>query len=209
MGPGLFRKGLNVSPQLSPTEAEEFAGCFRANAKALFGYACVVTRGDRALADDLVQQAFQAAASVWPSLREKDKNELRAWLRGTMNHLAVSEFRRNEMVRRLQGEVEQRFRGPEPDTDRDALTAIALERCWEVITGLPERQHLIALMHWRVGMKQTEIAEALGIAPGTVAAQLHSARKKLLSGLRERNPFAHDGIETEIAQAGEEGRRHE
>lgn len=192
-----------MDPYLSPSEADELADCFRANAAALFGYACVVTRGDRALADDLVQQAFQAAAVAWPSLREMDKGKLRAWLRSTMHHLAATEFRRNEVGRRLLSPIEQQFRGPEADTERDAITAIALERCWQVVAAMPERQHLIALMHWRFGMKQTEIAEALGIAPGTVAAQVHGARKKLLAGLKERNPFL--DIERDTAELGEGG----
>jgi RNA polymerase sigma-70 factor, ECF subfamily len=191
-----------VDPQLSPSEADELAVCFRANAKALFGYAYVVTRGDQALADDLVQQTFQAAALAWPALRNMDGAKLRGWLRSTISHLAVSEFRRNEIARRRQGEIEQQFRSPEPDTDRDALTAIALERCWQVISSMPRRQHMIALMRWQMGMKPTEIAEALGIAPGTVAAQLHGARKKLLAELGERNPFHQDGIAAETAQPG-------
>jgi RNA polymerase sigma factor (sigma-70 family) len=197
-----------VDSQLTPSEADELASCFRAHAKTLFFSACVVTRGDHALADDLVQQVFQAAAAVWPSLRDLDRDKLHAWLRTTMHHMAVSEFRRNEMARRKQSQIEQRYRGPEPDTDRDALTAIALERCWQLVTAMPERQHLIALMRWRAGMKQSEIAEALGIAPGTVAAQLHSARRKLLAGLKERNPFTQDDGRSGTTPRREE-QRHE
>ena len=73
----------------------------------------------------------------------------------------------------MQSQIEQR--SSQSDTDRDVLTAIALERCWQVISAMPERQHLIALLRWRADMKQSEIAEALDIAPGTVAAQLHRA----------------------------------
>jgi len=194
-----------VDPQLSPSEAAELAACFRANAKSLFGYACFVTRGDKALADDLVQQTFQAAAGVWSTLRNLERDKLRAWLRTTMHHLAISEFRRNETARRILSDIEQRYRAPEPDTEREALIAIALERCWQIIAEMPERQHLIALLYWRVGMKQSEIAEALCIAPGTVAAQLHGARKKLLAGLKERNPFTQDGIEGLTAPVEEGG----
>jgi RNA polymerase sigma-70 factor (ECF subfamily) len=196
---------LSVERQLSQSEADELACCFRANSRALFTFACVVTRGDRALAEDLVQQAFQAAAMGWPSLRDKDKKELRSWLRGTLHKLAVSEFRRNDLARRKQSQIEQRLRGPEPDTDRDACTAIALERCWEIINAMPERQHQIALMYWYLDMKQVEIAEELGIAPGTVAAQLHGARKKLLAGLGERDPFPRDEVQRKVTPPKEGG----
>jgi RNA polymerase sigma-70 factor, ECF subfamily len=194
-----------VDPQLSPSEADELAGCFRANAKALFGYACVVTRGDQALAHDLVQRTFQEAAVGWSTIRNLDRDELRAWLRTMMHHLAVSEFHHNETVRRTPDHIEHPYRASEQREEREALTAIALERCWRVITEMPERQHLIALMYWRIGMKQSEIAEALRITPDTVTAQLHGAQRKLLAGLKERNPFTQDDIEGLTVPAEEGG----
>lgn len=50
-----------------------------------------------------------------------------------MHHLAISEFRRNETARRILSDIEQRYRAPEPDTEREALIAIALERCWQAL----------------------------------------------------------------------------
>src|SRR6266496_4167079 len=55
--------------RISAREAEELAVCFAADARDLFGYACVLARGDRALADDLVQAAFEAAGRAWPGKR--------------------------------------------------------------------------------------------------------------------------------------------
>jgi len=46
-------------------DAEELAACFNVHASDLFGYARVLVRGDRALADDLVQAAFEAAGRAW------------------------------------------------------------------------------------------------------------------------------------------------
>ena len=48
--------------QIPKDHAEELADCFAAYAAGLFGYACALTQGDHALADDLVQSAFMAAA---------------------------------------------------------------------------------------------------------------------------------------------------
>ena len=50
-------------------DADELAGCFAAHAGSLFGYACVLARGDRALAEDLVQAVFEAAARDWATVR--------------------------------------------------------------------------------------------------------------------------------------------
>ena len=59
--------------RFSPREAQELEACFRAHASYLFGRACVLTRDDQALAHDLVQAAFEAAALAWPTLRGDDK----------------------------------------------------------------------------------------------------------------------------------------
>ncbi len=55
--------------QIPKEVADELGECFAAYAPGLFGYACALTRGDHALADDLVQAAFMAAARQWSALR--------------------------------------------------------------------------------------------------------------------------------------------
>ena len=177
---------------VSDDDAAELTRCFRTHAKHLFGYACFVTRGDKALADDLVQEAFRAAAENWPSLRCWSDQQLWVWLRTAVHNIAVSVFRHNDLARRKLAEIEARYRPVEADTARDALTAIALERCWQAINRMPTRQHLIAFMCWKEGMKPSEIAEALDITASTVYVQLHDARKKLLAEIGPHVPFALD-----------------
>ena len=65
-------------------DASELAACFASDADGLFGYACVLTRGDRALAEDLVQAAFEAAARAWGIVRRLAEERRRAWLRTTV-----------------------------------------------------------------------------------------------------------------------------
>ena len=55
--------------KISPGDAEELAARFTAHGRELFGYACFLARGDRALAEDLVQAAFEAAGRAWCTLR--------------------------------------------------------------------------------------------------------------------------------------------
>ncbi len=85
--------------RISAREAEELAVCFAADARDLFGYACVLARGDRALADDLVQAAFEAAGRAWPGLRCLADDQRRGWLRATLANVAVSGFRREAAFR--------------------------------------------------------------------------------------------------------------
>ena len=71
-------------------EAGELAACFTVHARDLFGYACVVSGADGALAGELVQAAFEAAATVWWTLRGLPTDECRDWLRETLAAAALS-----------------------------------------------------------------------------------------------------------------------
>ena len=67
-----------------------------------------------------------------------------------------------------------------------------LDRCWQIIKDMPEQQHAVAVLRWQQGMKQTEIAAALGMAEKTVSVHLHRARRRLIAQLGPDYPFASD-----------------
>jgi RNA polymerase sigma factor (sigma-70 family) len=175
--------------QIPKDHAEELADCFAAYAPGLFGYACALTRGDHALAEDLVQSAFIAAARQWPALRCLREAQRRRWLHTTAGHLAISAFRRRQALGdRLPG-LEAASRPPLADTYADAMSGIALERCWRAIAALPPQQHAVAVMRWLLAMTNSQIAAELGIADGTVAAHLSTVRGKLKAALGPYDPF--------------------
>jgi RNA polymerase sigma-70 factor (ECF subfamily) len=175
--------------KISPREAQELDACFRAEAGELFGYACVVTQGDQALAHDLVQGAFEAAALAWAALREMGGEQRRGWLRRTLTNIAVTGFRREAAFRDRLPRIEKLYRKPAADPLDQALSAIALDRCWQVIQGLPGQQHAAALLRWGLDMKEGEIAAVLGIAEKTVSVHLYRVRRKLLLQLGADYPF--------------------
>ncbi len=177
---------------IPPRHAAELGGFFAAHDRWLFGHACVRTRGDRELAADLVQDTFEAAARAWATLRGHDRGRQRAWLLGTLVHKDISDYRRKEAFRLRAPAIQARYQPTAADTAAEALNAIALERAREIIEDLPPRQRKIALMRWRDRMTAAEIAAELGLAEGTVHAQLHTARGKLVAGLARYYPFAQD-----------------
>ena len=73
-----------------------------------------------------------------------------------------------------------------------ALTALALERCWQAMLALPPQQHLVAVMRWLFAMKNSEIAAQLGVSSGTVGAHLSRVRAKLRAELSPFDPFGDD-----------------
>lgn len=194
---------------LAPEDAYELGRLFKTHFSELFGYANLLTRGDKALAEDLVQDTFQAAARAWSTVGCLGEERRRVWLRGTLHNKAVTAFRRGDLDRRTQAQVADRYRPAETDVHQAAISAIALERCWQVIDRMPERQHQIAVMRWREQMKEREIAELLGISLGAVSAQLSLARKKLLKQLGPYYPFALDDTTRGTGHDGKEGQHHE
>jgi len=175
---------------ISRRDADELAAFFAAEAAGLFRYARVLARGDRALAEDLVQAGFEAAARAWGRLRCLAEERRRGWLRATVANIAVSGFRREAALRDRLPRIEARYRTPQADTEALAFSSVVLERCWKIIHDMPERQHAVAVLRWLLGMKQTEIAAALGIAEKTVSVHLHRARLQLIAQLGPGCPFA-------------------
>lgn len=181
--------------RISPHDAAELEACFTAHARDLFGFACTLARGDLALADDLVQAAFEAAALAWQTLRSLGDQQLRSWLRSTLANIAVEGFRREAAVQDGPPRIEVRYRETPHDPTDHAFSPIALERCWRIIQGQPQRQHTVALLRWRLDMKEAEIAAVLGIPGDTVSAMLYQARRTLIAQLGPDRPFIRDDTE--------------
>jgi len=177
--------------KIPPHEAQELASCFDAHARDLFGYACVLVRGDQALADDLVQAAFHTASLDWRRLRRLADDQRRTWLRATLASIAISWFHGEETARdwlpateipRVKPQAAQAGQPEQP------FSPVTLERCWQIIQSMPEPQHTVALLHWLLDLKEAEVAAALGMADKTVSAHLERARRKLIAQLGPEDP---------------------
>ena len=175
--------------KIPPHEAQELETCFRAHASYLFGRACMLTCGDQALAHDLVQAAFEAAALTWQTLRGLAEEQRRNWLYRTLTNIAVTGFRREAAFRNRLPRIETLYRKAQADPLEQAFSSIMLERCWQVIRGLPERQHAVAMLRWGLDMKQDEIAAVLDMSEKTVSVHLSRVRRKLHLQLGGTDPF--------------------
>ena len=180
---------------ISPHDAQELEACFRANARDLFGRACVLTRGDEALAHDLVQGAFEAAARSWQALRDLAEEQRPGWLYRTLASIAMNGFHREAALRDRLPRIEIRYRKIQAGPEEQAFSSTTLERCWQVVRSLPEQQHAVALLRWGLDMKEAEIAAALHIADGTVSSHLSRVRRKLLKQLGPDYPFGNGAPE--------------
>ena len=133
-----------MSHKLSADSRDELTAFFNDYAAQLFGYASWLTQCETPLAEDLVQDAFQAAAHAWQYLRTLREGQRKQWLRTTLRNRAVSTFRHAAVCRaHEQRDLQQAF---QEDTYTLALSKIAVEQCWAVIRRMPLRQHEIAVM---------------------------------------------------------------
>ncbi len=120
--------------------------------------------GDRALAEDIVQDAFVRLAGRLIHLRDPDA--FHAYLRRTVMNLSRSHFRRRKVERaylaRAQGATgaqEDRWSGPSIE-DRDAL--------WRALGRVTTRQRAALVLRFYEDLPEREVAEILNCRPGTV-----------------------------------------
>jgi RNA polymerase sigma factor (sigma-70 family) len=150
-----------VNGELGDEHRFELEACAKALWHRVYRSAMLVTQGDHALAEDVTQAAFFAAAAQWSQLRCLGEPERERWLKRVAANKAIDEFRRNDTAETFQPAVWESCRPRDPDTHRDAMAAIALGRFWAAVARLPLQAHRAAVMRWRLGMSEQEIARAM------------------------------------------------
>ena len=127
--------------------------------------------GDRATADDLVQDTLERA---WAKLHlYRRGTDLRAWLFTVMHNVHVNRVRAARPTDMLEEEMpELAQRAPQGDT----LLLRDLDRA---IARLPAEQAAVLLLVTLEEMSYEEVARTLGIPIGTVMSRLSRAREKL------------------------------
>lgn len=129
--------------------------------------------GDEQAALDAVQEAFTRAVEKRRSFRRSGPLEAWVW------RIVINEARKRAATgSRGAPFPEEAFASGNgrPDADAEVRAAVA---------ALPERQRLAVFLRYYADLDYTAIASALGIEPGTVAATLNAAHRKLESTLKE------------------------
>lgn len=137
--------------------------------------------GDRAAADDLVQDTLERAWSRFAQWRPG--SDLRAWLFGIMHNLRVDQLRRPGLKTLPMDEEE--FEVPTRATQSDRLEVSDLEAA---LARLPEEQRAVLLLVALEEMSYDEVAATLGIPVGTVMSRLSRGRERLRLILEGRQP---------------------
>jgi len=139
---------------------------------------CYRMFANRADAQDATQDVF---IKVYKNLHKfAGRSKLSTWIyRITMNH-CIDRMRRKKLKT-----VELQEWVASPERDHDAR--IELEKA---VASLPASYRSVFVLHDIQGFRHAEIAEILGITPGSSKSLLHRSRvilRKKLKGIRRRN----------------------
>lgn len=165
-------------------DATAFEALVRAHSNRLFAIAYRILR-DHHAAEDALQSAL---VTIWDELpRLRDPERFEAWTYRLISRASIAQARRDRrggaVLRLLPDDVD---RGPaalagtagagiDAITDRDRI-----ERGFARLT--PEQRAILVLQHY-AGLTLAEIADTLGVPPGTVASRLHYASRALRAAI--------------------------
>ena len=166
---GRHQPPVQLAPDTPPDEPlAEFEDFYRASYSRLTSQLHAYL-GDRAEAEDVVQEAFVRTWQRWSVVSAYE--DPISWVRRVAWNLATSRLRRVSAAARML----RRFASPqvEPALDPDHVALVAALRT------LPERQRRAIVLHYLAGIPVVEVAADLGVPRGTVLSWLHRGRAKL------------------------------
>ena len=143
--------------------------------------------GNRAEAEEIAQETFLRAHRALADFRGDAK--LSTWLYAIASRLCLNRLAGGERRRAREGE-ETLLRLASDDAGAAArLERSELEQALAAaIEALPEERRIVVVLRDVQGLSYDEIAETLGLEPGTVRSRLHRARMDLKAKLERFFP---------------------
>ncbi|NLX99609.1 MAG: RNA polymerase sigma factor [Rhodopirellula sp.] len=133
---------------------------------------------DEQAAWDVLQEAWMVIARRIGRLA--DPAAFPAWAYRITSNKSRDWIRRRRRMRRADEAYGERWCGAESNGDARDLTDLR-----NALAGLPGPDRAILSLRYEDGFSTAEIAEILGIPPGTVKSRLHHARQRLRRFLEE------------------------
>jgi RNA polymerase sigma-70 factor (ECF subfamily) len=157
-------------PKFSGPAPEPFDDFYLREYPAVVGLLQGLLRS-RLVAEELAQETFLVAYRDWSRVSRLDSP--RAWVR------RVALNQRGSFLRaylRQQAREQRSLVRAEDDTIK---LADEHAEVWEAVRALPPSQAQVIALHYYEDYSISQIADALGRAPGTIKAQLHQGRRRL------------------------------
>lgn len=158
------------------SEEDRFTEFVRAHTASLFRTAYLMT-GDYQRAEDVLQAALVRVYQHWPRVDTMDQPA--GYARKVVVNEAVSWWRKRSSHESLLKLTD------EPAWDGRVDDVAEHERVWKAVLSLPRRQRAVTVLRYYEDMTEAQIAETLGMAPGTVKSHSHAAVRRLAELLGE------------------------
>lgn len=167
-----------------------FAALLERHQQMAFRVAYLLVR-DTDSAQDVTQDAFLRAHRALHTFREGEP--FRPWLLRIVSNLAKNELRSRARRARLRERV-TRWMPTHDDGDSGDLVRVVLEADRRAaVRGLleeaPEADREVLLLRYVADLSEAEMADVLGVAPGTVKSRLSRARARLRERIEAVHPW--------------------
>lgn len=174
---GAAARGDQAAPAPAPDAPVTIDDIYRSHRMGMVRLAILLV-DDLQSAEDVVQEAFAGLYKAWPTLR--DRAAAIGYLRTSVVNGSRSMLRRRRTARA--------YVPPDAGTARSAesLAMMSAEHraVVEALAELPDRQREVLVLRYYGGLSEAEIAEATGMARGTVKSTASRAIAKLTDALR-------------------------
>jgi len=183
------------------TDVLEFQKIYDAFQPRILHYLARIVGPDEA--EDLTQDVFLKAIQALPGFRRQ--STVATWLYRIATNAALDRLRRTALRRAISSPAAPRADAPgggseaaneavadETPSAEQQLIHEEMRACLvEYIEKLPQNYRAVLVLSELKGLKNNEIAEALGVSVDTVKARLHRARVKLKETVQHHSEFSH------------------
>ncbi len=164
----------DVTP-VPPVKLASLAATFEAEESGLLRYALGLV-GQRAAAEDLVQEAFLRLQPLWPEIENP-----RAWLYRSLRNLALNHLRDHPATAELTPDTAHAPDTPPADQlgHDETLGTLRL-----LLSEMPPDDRALVHLKYHENLRYQEIAQRTGLTPSNVGYRLHHLLKHLADALR-------------------------
>ena len=162
------------------SDAELMRALHDQHAHALWSYAVHLTGGDRARAEDVVQDLWMLPRPQHPQVLDQSHGSARAWLFTVARRIVIDDWRTSRSRREVITADPPELQVADP-TDRSADAAVVTSALMQLSV---EHRQVLLECYYR-GSSVAEAARRLGVPEGTIKSRAHYALRALRLALDE------------------------
>ncbi|MEL6357854.1 MAG: sigma-70 family RNA polymerase sigma factor, partial [Bacteroidota bacterium] len=158
-------------------ELERLAELYQRYRSPLFGYLYRQVKGDRSLAEDVLQDTFERIIKYRASYRPN--SSFRAWIYTLARNACNDRLRKANRLPCDSDISPKDLPLTTPSILQDLLQKEEIQRVKKALNNLPDKYREVIDLAWKRKMKYAEIGELLSLSEANVKVRVHRAIKHL------------------------------